>query len=122
VVSVAGGSRPWARELYRAGTFVLTVGLAAMVVAITTGLLDRARVALDVRIRRRVNIHAVLMALMACAAAVDLALRRLIHDDARHTPGIIVAITLLTALIAVVGGDRGGRLTYRLGVGVRPPR
>jgi uncharacterized membrane protein len=121
VVSVAGGSRPWARELYRAGTFVLKVGLAAMVVAIT-GLLDRARVALDVRIRRRVNIHAVLMALMACAAAVDLALRRLIHDDARHTPGIIVAITLLTALIAVVGGDRGGRLTYRLGVGVRPPR
>lgn len=122
VVSVAGGSRPWARELYRAGTFVLMVALAAMVVAIATGLFDRARVVRDVRVRDRVNIHAVLMALMTGAATVDLALRRLVHDDAQHTPVIVAAITLSTLAIAVVGGDLGGRLTYRLGVGVRPQR
>jgi uncharacterized membrane protein len=121
VVSVAGGSRPWARELYRAGTFVLMVGSAAMVVAIATGLVDRTR-AVDPRIRGRVNLHAVLMSLVAGAAVLDLALRRAVHPDAQRTPGIVLAITLLAMALSLVGGALGGRLTYRLGVGVRSQR
>ena len=121
VASVAGGSRPWARELYRAGTFVLMVASAAMVVAIATGLVDRTRAA-DPLVRGRVNRHAVLMGLMAGAAVLDLALRRLIYPDADRTPGIVLAITLLVLALSLVGGDLGGRLTYRLGVGVRSRR
>jgi uncharacterized membrane protein len=121
VVSVAGHSRPWARELYRAGTFVLMVASAAVVVAIATGLVDRARIG-DGRVRNRVNKHAVLMGLMASAAVVDLVLRRLVHGDAQRTPGIVVATSLLALAISLVGGDLGGRLTYRLGAGVRPQR
>lgn len=121
VVSVAGHSRPWAHELYRAGTFVLMVASAAMVVAIGTGLVDRARVR-DARVRHRVNKHAILMGLMAGVAVMDLALRRLVHADAQRTPGTVLAMSLLALAISLVGGDLGGRLTYRLGVGVRPPR
>jgi uncharacterized membrane protein len=122
VVSVAGGTRPWARELYRAGTFGLMVTSALLVVALTTGLVDRARGGVEGGERDRVNLHAVLMSLMAGAAVVDLAVRRLVHADAHRTPAIVLAITLLALLVSVAGGNLGGRLTYRLGVGVRPPR
>jgi hypothetical protein len=59
---------------------------------------------------------------VASAAVVDLALRRLIHDDAQRTPGIVLAISLLALAFSLVGGDLGGRLTDRLDVGVRPQR
>lgn len=121
VMSLAGHSRPWAHELYRAGTFVLMVASAAMVVAIGTGLVDRARIR-DDRVRNRVNKHAALMDLMAGVALMDLALRRLVHADAQRTPGIVLAMSLLALALSLVGGDLGGRLTYRLGVGVRPQR
>jgi uncharacterized membrane protein len=111
----------WARELYRAGTFVLMVGSAAIGVAIATGLVDRAR-AVDPRVRGRVNLHAVLMSFVAGAAVLDLALRRLVHPGAERTPGLVLAITLLAMALSLVGGDLGGRLTYRLGVGVRSQR
>jgi uncharacterized membrane protein len=97
------------------------VASAAMVVAIATGLVDRTRAA-DPLVRGRVNRHAVLMGLMAGAAVLDLALRRLIYPDADRTPGIVLAITLLVLALSLVGGDLGGRLTYRLGVGVRSRR
>ncbi len=97
------------------------VGSAAMVVAIATGLADRAR-AVDLRVRRRVNLHAVLMSLVAGAAVLDLALRRLVHPDAQRTHGVVLAITLLAMALSLVGGGLGGRLTYRLGVGVRSQR
>jgi uncharacterized membrane protein len=97
------------------------VASAAMVVAIATGLVDRTRAA-DPLVRGRVNRHAVLMGVMAGTAVLDLALRRLIYPDADRTPGIVLAITLLVLALSLVGGDLGGRLTYRLGVGVRSRR
>jgi uncharacterized membrane protein len=97
------------------------VASAAMVVAIATGLVDRAR-AVDPSIRGRVNVHAVLMSLVAGAVVLDLALRRAVHPDAQRTPGIVLAITLLALALSLVGGGLGGRLTYRLGVGVRSQR
>jgi uncharacterized membrane protein len=122
VVSLAGDARPWAHELYRAGTFVLMAASATMVVTIASGLVDRAHHARDRDARSRANWHAVLMALMAVAAVADLALRRLIHPDAQRTPATAVALSLVALVSSVVGGDLGGRLTYRLGVGVRRPR
>jgi hypothetical protein len=47
VVSVAGGTLPWAREVYRAGTFGLMVTSALLVVALITGLVDRARAGVE---------------------------------------------------------------------------
>jgi uncharacterized membrane protein len=119
--AVAGSSRPWARELYRSGTFVLSAMLALIAVAVASGFADRARLtAAHARVRARVNLHAAVMTAMAAASAGNLALRRLAYADGRHTPAAVLTVSVVALVAAVVGGDLGGRLTYRAGVGVRP--
>jgi uncharacterized membrane protein len=117
---VAGSTRPWARELYRSGTFALTAFPVFIAAAVGTGLIDRARATLaHTPVRARVNVHAVVMVVMAVASAGDLAVRRVVYPDARHTPAAVLALTVVALVAAVVGGDLGGRLTYRAGVGVQ---
>jgi uncharacterized membrane protein len=119
--AAAGSTRPWAHDLYRSGTFVLSAVPPLLAVAIGTGLLDRARATADhTPIRARVNLHAAVMVTMALASAGDLALRRLVYADAQHAPAAVLAVTIVAVAAALVGGDVGGRLTYRAGVGVRP--
>jgi uncharacterized membrane protein len=121
--AAAGSTRPWAHDLYRSGTYVLSAMPALLAVAIGTGLIDRARATADhTPIRARVNLHAAVMDAMALASAADLALRRLVYADAEHTPAAVLAVTIVAVTAALVGGAVGGRLTYRAGVGVRPPR
>lgn len=121
VSGVAGSTRPWARDLYRAGTFVLSASLPLVAVAIGTGLIDRAgATTARTAVRARVNLHAAVMVAMAAALAADLALRRFVYPDARRTPGAVLAVTLVALAAAMVAGDVGGRLTYRAGVGVQP--
>ena len=122
VVSAAAGStRPWARELYRSGTFVLSATPVLIAAAIATGLIDRARATIArTPVRARVNLHAVVMVVMAAASAGDLALRRVVYPDARHTPWVVLGVSMVALAAALVGGDLGGRLTYRAGVGVEP--
>jgi uncharacterized membrane protein len=121
VASVVGSSRPWSRDLYRSGTFVLSAMLVLVVAAVGTGLIDRGRATVaETRLRGRVNLHAAVMNVMAVASAGDLALRRFAYSDARHTPVAVLATTVVALGAALVGGDLGGRLTYRAGVGVRP--
>jgi uncharacterized membrane protein len=118
-VSAAGDTRPWARDLYRSGTLILTAVLGLLALAIGTGLRDRGRATVArTPVREKVNRHAGVMNVMAVASTVDVALRRLVYPDARHTPAAVLAATAVALLATVVGGDLGGRLTYRAGVGV----
>jgi uncharacterized membrane protein len=120
VSAAAGSSRPWARELYRSGTFVLTVMPVLMAMAIATGWVDRARATIArTSVRGRANLHGAVMVVLAVASAADVALRRVVYPDARHTPVGVLALTIAALGAAIVGGNLGGRLTYRAGVGVR---
>jgi uncharacterized membrane protein len=120
VVSAAdGNSDGWARELYRGGTFVLMVSTAVMALTILSGLIDRSRgTASGSRVRARANVHGAVMGLVAVGSIVDLTLRREVYPDAPHAPAVVVAATLVTFAVAVVGGEMGGRLTYKAGVNV----
>jgi uncharacterized membrane protein len=122
VVSAAAGStRPWARELYRSGTFVLSATPVLIAAAIGTGLIDRARATIaETPVRAQVNLHAAVMVVMAAASGGDLALRRFVYPDAQRTPWVVLGVTVVALVAALVGGDLGGRLTYRAGVGVQP--
>jgi hypothetical protein len=116
----AGSTRPWAHELYRSGTFVLSATPVLVAAAIATGLIDRARATrARTPVRARVNLHAVVMVVMGLASARDLAIRRFVYPDARHAPGVVLGFSAVALVAALVGGDLGGRLTYRAGVGVR---
>jgi uncharacterized membrane protein len=121
VSAVAGSTRPWARELYRSGTFALSVGPVLIAAAIGTGLIDRARATIGATpVRARVNLHALVMVVMAAASVGDVALRRFVYPDAQRTPWVVLGVTMVALAAALVGGDLGGRLTYRAGVSVQP--
>lgn len=122
LVSVIGGaSHGWAHTWFKGGSYALIVATAALFLAAVSGFIDRARQT-DPGSRERTgaNKHAAVMALMVTACIVDLLLRTNRYDSAHDTPVVVLVLTLLAAGLAAVGGELGGRLVYRRGVGVRP--
>jgi uncharacterized membrane protein len=123
LVSIIGGtSHDWAHSWFRAGSYALTVGTSVLFAAAVAGFVDRARhTAAGSRERGAVNRHAAVMWLMAIVCVLDVLLRSTTHDEARHTPVIVLALTLIALALAAAGGELGGRLVYRAGIGVQPP-
>lgn len=121
VISAIGrGAHPWARDLFRAGTYVSMTGMGVMFLAIIAGLIDRRRfTAASYRPRRGVNVHAVLMTTLAVVCVLEITLRRNVYADARATPAVVTELSVLTLALVTIGGELGGRLVYRAGVGVR---
>lgn len=121
VASAAGSGHAWAREVYRAGTFALMIGTAGLIVAIATGLADRSRATTaGSEARQKVNVHALVMAAVGFVAVADILLRRQGYGDARHTPAAVLVLTVVLLALTVAGGALGGKLVYRIGLGVSP--
>jgi uncharacterized membrane protein len=122
LVSVIGGaSHGWAHTWFKGGSYALIVGTAALILAAASGFVDRARkTAAGSRERASASKHAAVMALMGAVCVVDLLLRIDRYSSAQHTPVVVLVLTLLAAGFAAVGGELGGRLVYRRGVGVQP--
>ncbi len=119
VSTIAGSEHPFARDLYRAGTFVLMVANGFMLVVIVTGLLDRRRATTKgTPTRARVNQHARTMAAIGPVLALDIILRRQKYPSALHTPTAPLLLTLVALVLVIVGAELGGRLTYRDGLNV----
>jgi uncharacterized membrane protein len=120
LVSLIGGaSHDWAHTWFRAGSDVLIVGTALLLLAALAGFADRARrTAAGSADRAAVDRHAVVMSLMGVACIVDVVLRSTRYDGAQHTPAVVLGLTLAALGLATVGGELGGRLVYRAGVGV----
>ena len=123
VISAAGGdTHPWARDLFRAGTFVLMVGTVFMFAAVIAGVVDRNRETMpSSRTRRQVNRHAAVMSALTVLCVLEIVLRWGSYADARSSPAVIVALGLSALALAAIGGELGGRLVYRSGVGVQAP-
>lgn len=123
VVSIAGGSsHVWARTWFKGGSYALIVGTAVLFLAVITGLVERSRrTAGGSADRRSVNRHAITMSLLGAVCVVDLIVRNNHYASARHTPGVVLALTIVALALAAVGGELGGRLVYRRGLGVSLP-
>jgi uncharacterized membrane protein len=123
LVSLVGGSsHGWAHTWFNAATYALGVGTAALLAAAIAGFVDRARhSAAGSPDRAAVNRHAGVMSLMGIVCVIDLVVRISRHDSAPHTPAVLLALTLVALALAALGGELGGRLVYRAGMGVRPP-
>jgi uncharacterized membrane protein len=61
------------------------------------------------------------MTLVAFVTVADLLVRSASYDSARHTPVVVLVLTLMALALAAAGGELGGRLVYRAGIGVAPP-
>ena len=119
VISFAGQDQEWARDFYRAGTFVLVGGVVAGVLAALTGFWDWLKsTEKGTQARRTVNAHAWTMVTLTVVVLVAIALRLFGYDDDTHTPGVVLVLTLLAAALTTLGGTIGGTLVYDYGFNV----
>ena len=103
VISFAGGDdEPWARDFYRAASFVLIGGAIVSVLAALTGFWDWLRsTEPGTQARRTANAHAMTMVTVTLLVAAGIAVRVLSFWDEPSTP--------LLALCLSVGGRRADR-------------
>jgi uncharacterized membrane protein len=122
VSSVGGASHGWAQSWFKGGSYALSVSTAMLVAAVIAGLIDRARHTIGgSRERAAVNRHALAALLLGAVCVADLVLRTTRYDSAQHTPAVVLALGLVAVALAMLGGELGGRLVYRRGIGIDPP-
>jgi uncharacterized membrane protein len=119
LISALGHSEEWARDFYRAASFVLIGGAAVSVFAAVTGFWDWLRsTEPGTQARRTVNAHAWTMVTVTVLVLVGIAVRVFALWDEPSTTGLALAITLAAAGLTVLGGTIGGSITYDYGFNV----
>ena len=120
VISFVGGDdRPWARDFYRAASFVLIGGAAVSVLAAFTGFWDWLRsTEKGTQARRTANAHAWTMITVTVLVAVGIAVRAFAFWHQSSTPLLALGLTLVAAALTVLGGTLGGTLAYDYGFNV----
>jgi uncharacterized membrane protein len=119
IISFVGQDQSWARDLYRAGSFTLLGGAAVSLLAALTGYWDWLRsTKKGTQARRTVNAHAWTMIVVTLLVLVDVALRWQVYDTDTHTGAVVLVVTLVAALLTMLGGTIGGTLAYDYGFNV----
>ena len=120
VISFVGGDdRAWARDFYRAASFVLIGGAAVSVFAALTGFWDWLRsTEKGTQARRTANAHAWTMVTVTVLVAVGIAVRSIAFWDEPATPVLALVLTLAAAALTFLGGTLGGSLAYDYGFNV----
>ena len=118
LISFASQHQVWARDFYRAGTFVFIGGAAVSVLAALTGFWDWLRsTEKGTQARRTANAHAWIMVTVTVLALVDIALR-LGSYGAAHTGVGVLILSLLAGGLVMVGASYGGSLVFDYGFNV----
>lgn len=119
VISYVGKNQEWARDLYRAGSFVLVGGAVVSLFAALTGFWDWLKsTEKGTQARRTANAHGWTMVAVTVLVLVDIALRWFTYDDVAHTPGRIMLLSMVVAGLTTVGATLGGSLAYEYGFNV----
>ena len=119
VISALGRHESWARDFFRAGTYVFIAGAAVSVLAALTGFWDWLRsTEAGTQARRTANTHAVTMLTVTVLALVDIALRLNVYHTRTHPTVAILALSLIVAALVSVGAMFGGTLVYDYGFNV----
>ncbi|MCW2567409.1 MAG: hypothetical protein JWN54_1506 [Mycobacterium sp.] len=114
-----GSHEALASELYRAATWVLLGGAAVSLLAALTGAMDWWRSSEPgTQARRTINAHATVMITVTVLVLVDLAWRLTAAADAESTPVGIVVLSVVAALLVMLGASLGGSLVYDYGFNV----
>jgi uncharacterized membrane protein len=119
VISTVGKDETWARDFYRAGTFVLVGGAAVSLLTALTGFWDWLRsTEPGTQARRTANAHAVTMLTVTALVLADIGVRILAQPGALHTHVVPLVLSLAAAALTVLGGTIGGTLAYDYGFNV----
>ena len=120
VISIIGGNHhAWAREFFHAGTYTFIGGGAVSVLAALTGLWDAWKSSeAGTQARRTINTHATIMVTVTVLALADIAWRLNDYHTKASTPGGIVALSIVIAVLVSVGATFGGSLVFDYGFNV----
>jgi uncharacterized membrane protein len=120
VISAIGGKHhTWAREFWHAGTYTFIGGAAVSVLAALTGLWDAWKSSeAGTQARRTINSHATIMVTVTVLALADIAWRLNDYHTKAVTPGGIVALSVVIAILVSLGATFGGTLVYDYGFNV----
>jgi uncharacterized membrane protein len=117
---LSGGSHKIvALELYKGGTFTMWGGFIVSLATALTGFWDWWKSSEPgTQARRTINSHAWTMITATVLVVVNLIMRTWIYDNAGHTPGRVLIISLVIFVLITIGGTLGGELTYDYGFNV----
>ncbi|HVE98112.1 MAG TPA: DUF2231 domain-containing protein [Mycobacteriales bacterium] len=111
--------QPIARDLYRAGTFVLLGGAAVSVLASLTGWADWHRSSQPgTQARRTINAHALIMIVTTVLVIANIAGRTMTYDDLPNAPWRVALMSVLAAVLVSWGATYGGSLIFDYGFNV----
>jgi uncharacterized membrane protein len=108
-----------ATELYRAGTWVLLGGAAVSLLTVLTGVVDWLNSSEPgTQARRTINAHAAVMSTVTLLVLADLVLRLTTAAHEESTPFGIAALSVVAAVLVMIGASLGGSLVYDYGFNV----
>ena len=119
VVSTLGRHDSFARDFFRAGTYVLVGGAAVSVLAAVTGFWDWLRsTEKGTQARRTANTHATIMMTVTALALVNIALRLNDYHTRTYAPVAIAVLSVVIAVLVSWGATYGGSLVFDYGFNV----
>src|SRR5919199_5018956 len=119
LISFFGEDEEWARDFYRAATFVLIGGAVVSVFAALTGFWDWLKsTEKGTQARRTVNAHAWTMVTVTVLVLVDIGLRVFAYDGDTYTGLVALVLSLVVAVLTILGGTIGGSVVYDYGFNV----
>ncbi|MEO9138680.1 MAG: DUF2231 domain-containing protein [Jatrophihabitans sp.] len=120
VASFVGGTdHAWAREFWHAGTYAFVGGVAVSVLAAITGFWDAWKSSeAGTQARRTINTHATIMVIVTVVAIIDLVWRLVAYDTHDATPGGIMVLSVIAAVLVAFGATFGGTLVFDYGFNV----
>lgn len=114
--------RPFARDLFTAGTYVIIAGVIVSLGAAATGFwdwwkgIDRERTgplgrAKHTQVWRTINAHMAIMLTVTAIAVADV-IARLARSDAAYAPPDVVVLSVLAGALVAIGATYGGSLVF----------
>ncbi len=120
IISVIGGDEnTWAHDFWHAGTYVFVGGVAVSLLAALTGLWDAWKSSeAGTQARRTINTHAAIMIAVTVLAFVDVVWRLTQYNAQPNTPIGIMVLSIIVAVLVVLGATFGGALVFEYGFNV----
>jgi uncharacterized membrane protein len=119
VISFVARNQAWARDFFRAATFVLVAGAAVSLLTALTGFWDWLRsTEAGTQARRTANAHAVTMLTVTAIVLADIVVRIFVSPGDAYTHLVPMVLSVVAALLTGLGGTIGGGLAYDYGFNV----
>ena len=120
IVSAVGGTgHARAREFWHAGTYVFISGAIVSLLAALTGFWDWWKSSEPgTQARRTINTHAWTMITVTVLALIDIVVRLAQYHTRSATPGPVLILSIVVALLVSFASLYGGALVYEYGFNV----